>query len=245
MLFDTSQVCTNATGGGCQQQYVMRIDPHTGCNLGGNYQFNITLTCRSMACNVPTDAGSYSVRIYDTDVCGVGGIDVGLSTGALLPFSDAAGTTPSSTFLPNQKVYFAFTLSSDAVTIDSMVVEKITAAATSTSDVLYDLHPLTTAPGTSAEGAAASLALIPAITPASPGTDCTLWFSLQLVDAIPSFRVLPSAAATVTMTVIVDITYHGNQKRTMELSLRAVATPGSSQGLTDIYISDNDGMLTS
>jgi len=203
--------------------------------------FNITLDCRVEACGSTYTAGAYSVLIYDTDVCGVGGIDVGLSNGALLPFSDAAGSVPASNFVPNAQVYFAFTLESDAVTIDSMTVEQISATSSSGVDVLYDLNPVGSPPGVTSEGLAASLVITPAITPAAPGVPCTLWFSFQLVDAIPSFRVLPSAAATVTMSIIVDIAYHGNSKRVVQTFQASGDSLSSSQGQCDIYIAQNDG----
>jgi len=239
VFFDVTAGCTNVTNSVCTQQYVMSIAPNGGCNLGGNYVFNITLFCRVNACGGNYNSGSYSVLIFDTDICGVGGIDVELANGALLPYSDAAGTIPASSFNPNQWVYFAFTISSDDVTIDSLVVEQITAAdAAGDTDILYNLNAVGSAPGVTAEGTAASLAITPAITPASPGVDVTLWFQVQLVNSIPSFRVLPSTATAVTITIVVDVTYHGNTKRTVEMT----ASVTSSQGLADIYISDQTGV---
>lgn len=237
-LYDVNATCTSLVNTDCQQQYIMRINPHTGCNLGGNYVFNITLLCRSEACGATYKAGSYSVLIYNTDVCGVGGVDVGLANGQLIPFSDAAGTTPSSAFVPNNDVYFAFTLSSDQVTIDGITVRKISAATGSVEDVFYDLDAVGTNPGLSTKGIAAGLTVTPALTPAAPGVPATMWFHIKLVDSISSFRVLPDTAATVTMSVVVDLNYHGVGKRTVMLTFDAEATSTtSSQGLADIYIS--------
>jgi len=241
-LYDLTTECTNSTGSLCYQQYIMRINPNTGCNLGGNYVFNITLACRSNSCGSTYKAGSYSVLVYNTDVCGVGGVDVSLANGALVPFSDSTGSTPSSSFSPNQDVYFAFSVTSDAVTIDTIDVQKITASTGSVTDVLFDMAAVGTTPGTQVKGTAAGLTIVQAILPASPGTAATIWFHVKLVDSISSFRVLPNAAATVTISVIVDLTYHGNTKRTLEVrGALAADSSTSSQGLTDIYISEQTG----
>jgi len=239
-LYDVSSVCTNITGSICEQQYIMRISPNTGCNLGGNYVFNITLADRSAAWGGLLKAGAYSVLIYNTDVCGVGGVDVSLANGALIPFTDTTGNTPSSSFTPNQDVYFAFTVSSDAVTIDAVDVQKITASTGSQTDVLFDMAAVGLPAGIQASGAAAGLTFVPAVVPAAPGTPATLWFHVKLADSVTSFRVLPNAAATVTISIIVDLTYHGNTKR-YTLQANAPASSTSSQGLTDIYISEQGG----
>jgi hypothetical protein len=237
-LYDVNATCSSVANTNCQQQYIMRINPHTGCNLGGNYVFNITLLCRSEACGATYKAGSYSVLIYNTDVCGVGGVDVGLANGQLIPFSDSAGNTPASAFVPNDEVYFAFTLSSDQVTIDGITIRKIAASTGSVEDVFYDLDAVGTNTGLQTKGIAAGLTVTPALTPAAPGVQATLWFHLKLVDSISSFRVLPDTAATVTMTIVVDLQYHGVGKRSVTITREVEATSTtSSQGLADIYIS--------
>lgn len=237
-LYDANSTCPSVANTDCYQQYIMRINPHSGCNLGGNYVFNITLLCRSEACGATYKAGAYSVLIYNTDVCGVGGVDVGLANGQLIPFSDAAGNTPASAFVPNNDVYFAFTLSSDQVTIDGITVRKISASTGSVEDVFYDLDAVGAPPGLSTKGIAAGLTVTPALTPAAPGVQATLWFHLKLVDSISSFRVLPDTAATVTMTIVVDLQYHGVGKRSVEFTREVQASSTtSSQGLADIYIS--------
>jgi len=237
--FDVASQCTNDTNSQCAQQYIMQINPRTGCNLGGQYVFNISLICRAGSCLSTYNAGSYSVRVYDTDVCGVGGVDVELADGTLLPFADAAGENPTSAFLPNADVYFAFSISSDAVTIDDITVEQISAQSTNVVDVLYDTSPGPGLPtGMQVKGQAAGLTFTPAITPAAPGVEAVLWFHVQLVDAISSFRVLPSQAAVVSMSIIVTLDYHGNNKRTVEYTLTSngQASSTSSKGLADIYI---------
>lgn len=237
--FNQKAGCTNVTKSDCTQQYVMRITPNGGCNIGGNYVFNITLGCRTGSNGIDIcggasyTSGSYTVRIFDTDICGVGGVDVSLANGQLLPFSDREGNTPSSSFLPNAWTYFSFSIQSDAATIDQVSVDSITASTTAgVSDQLFD----GSAGGATVKGVAAGLAVVPAGVPVAPGTPATLWFQVQLVDAISSFRVLPSSAATVTMTIIVNVQYRGNSKRTIQ----AVASVTTSKGLTDIYISGGD-----
>jgi len=238
LFYDTSAVCTNVSKSSCLQQYVMSITPNGGCNLGGNYVFNITLFCRANACGGTLNSGSYSVLIYDTDICGAGGIDTSLANGALLPYSDAAGNTPASNFNPNQMVYFAFTVTSDDVTISAVTVETISVAdSAGDSDVLYNANVAGTTAYVTAEGSEASLSITPAITPAPAGTPVTLWFSLQLVDAIASFRVIESQATAVTVTIVVDLTFQGSSKRQVAVS----SSVTSSQGLADIYISDATG----
>jgi hypothetical protein len=236
--YDVSSGCTNDTNSLCTQQFIMQINPTTGCNLGGQYVFNISLICRALACLSTYNAGSYSVRVYDTDVCGVGGVDVELADGSLLPFADAAGQNPSSAFLPNSDVYFAFSISSDAVTIDDITVEQITATSTNVEDVLYDTSPGPGLPkGLQVKGQAAGLTITPAITPAAPGVEAVLWFHIQLVDAISSFRVLPSQAAVVSVSIIVTLDYHGNNKRSVQYTYtNGQAASTSSQGQADIYI---------
>eukprot|EP01126_Amoeba_proteus_P031811 TRINITY_DN31123_c0_g1_i1.p1 TRINITY_DN31123_c0_g1~~TRINITY_DN31123_c0_g1_i1.p1 ORF type:complete len:319 (+),score=13.87 TRINITY_DN31123_c0_g1_i1:80-958(+) len=240
--YNEAATCTSVTNSNCDQQFIIWINPGGVCDLAGTYQFNLTLTCRdsNVCINLPS-YGAYGILLDDDNICGSTVYDINLSEGSLTSYADQAGSTLQTSFVPNDWTYFQFAVNSPDVTIDTLTITQITAqqALLTTPDVLYDIN-LGGLNGVQPAGQLSSLTLLPAVVPAPPGVDATVEFKVQLVRAVASFQAPSGGSATVTFSVTCDLTYHGNQKRSVTAVFSTSTESAQSQGTTNIYVSNKN-----
>jgi hypothetical protein len=223
----------------CEQSWVMTIQTAAfagfadTCNIKGKFEFNTApLICRDYT-NTDACSGSpstnFTIIVGPTDLCDAHSKDIdasaGLSTG-IETYYDADLTVPQSIFQTGDMVYFKLSVVDPSSTIDQITFNTIrvyTTADSSIEDALY----ATLAPGDDvAQATTFNLDAQFNITQEfrspflRPGDEGDLNFNFRLLrkhlQVISALSTVSSDAMTqqITVEAVIDILYHGNQKRT-------------------------------
>jgi len=215
---------------------VATIDTGSVCNIQGKIDLTDTVLCRDLSiaddgqsgtsCNITGNSALFSVNIGRTSLCAEDPINTAAhQTYTLKTFFDREFKTPQDVFQTGDMIYFQFDITNPDTTIDEITFNQIKIQAgiwaSHVRDVVYSVAEPRGA-GTYTHDI--DFALINEVKqPVSPGQTATLQFGFRLLrsklDVVREYVTLGSdGPKSISAKVTVDLLYHGNQKRTVDLS---------------------------
>lgn len=232
---DSSLSCGIASRSTCAQRWLVTISSAGSCinNLKGSYNFVSGLVCRDNTtqgvaggCPAGTPTLPLSITVHTTQLCDSTPVDTSSGNSfSLTPYSDAARQISAVQFQTGDKVYWAFDIANPLVSIKAVTINTIlmSHSETGTPDILYSAD----AGGVTAIGSAVNLEIQGIAGAVIAGSHGTLTFNYDLfrsqlpntVGALTSNNL----EVQVATSIVVDIEYYGNTKRsvTMELAERS------------------------
>jgi exosome complex RNA-binding protein Csl4 len=252
-------VCNDVGGTDCEQAWVLVIntqpaDPADAvCNLAGKVEVNTyTLFCRDyqpiQACAGAPET-NFTIVIGTTDLCEHSSEEADASKGltySMETFLDAEMTTPQNVFQTGDFVYAKVIVSDPQATIDTVTFNFVTVkSADPASSVHTDVYALP-AHGSyasiKADGDAVGFNVTQEFTTPylAPGNTAELQFRFRLDrDDLDVIQHLSSADPSdmtqqVTIEAILDINYHGNQKRSISLT-NSNSVPAVAHSMITFY----------
>jgi len=227
----------------CIQYWDIVIDPTvTQCTLDGEYWFGFNYGCQaSFGTNCPLPLGSNTgiieFNLTSEYFCPQVIETVDLS-GTMNSYSDNTYTIPKFNFITNQTVYFLATVSSNAATITSTVVDTATIIFTNGSSFLLYSGGTDTAFGTQINCVVTNNAL-------SSETDTITFYLLDSLFAPIDFQ----NSETFTLEVTLTVTFFNTAKRSIETTTSqqySYQAPVSVSGAgTNPTVPSNSGTSTS
>ena len=137
--------CTTTPDEGCEQDFDVIITPSAVCDIDGDYDIAVGLTCRDGTPSACVTSSS-SIRIVEVDgeqICAVTVTDESDTVSAsLTTYSDVAFTTEESTFFLGSTVYLEVQVSSSGFALTSTTL--LSALVHDEFDVLPNAIPLDT-----------------------------------------------------------------------------------------------------
>jgi hypothetical protein len=217
--------CDSQQDSDCTQKWYVRINTGSNCDISGTYTFQDALWCRDVNssisyddCLASTQPVTYNLRIKKTDLCAPAqALDATQDlTAVLSSYVDPARQSAADTFQTGDIIYWDLVITNPQASIDEIEFYQIALDIGGPSDVLLDASNFTEV------GVATQLTISEITSVVFAGDSATLTFSYQyLRPALPNTvgtLDTDNLSVNVRTTVIVDIWYHGNQKRTIELS---------------------------
>jgi len=228
----------------CVQQWIATLDAVGVCNLQGEFGLTDRVICRDVSpsdieegqpgasCNVTGDGSGdptpalLSVQIGRTSICEGETIDTSEHMRySLKSYFDRNFHEAQDVFQTGDMIYFAFEVTNPAITIDEITFNQIIisggADATLVTDTLYWV-PEARSRGTNL-GSIDFDIFEEVRRPVPAGTPGRLTFGFRLLrtklQAVSSFLTEGSSdPQPLTIQIVADLLYHGNQKRSVQLS---------------------------
>eukprot|EP01112_Ceratiomyxa_fruticulosa_P012959 TRINITY_DN3615_c0_g4_i2.p1 TRINITY_DN3615_c0_g4~~TRINITY_DN3615_c0_g4_i2.p1 ORF type:complete len:1722 (-),score=439.31 TRINITY_DN3615_c0_g4_i2:330-5495(-) len=251
--FDQTATCTNNAPSDCVQQWIAEIDLDSDpsiCNIIGQFTFSdSTLMCRDSSFgNVTTCPGnsaatliSFGLQVGATNLCVDQGLTLDVDT-SLATFSDPNYSQSSLSFQTYDMVYLTATIVDAVGTIDSVTLNdlRIVDSLHSSQDVLYSLYG-----SANVNAAAAKFSVAEVTTSVSPNNPAVVYMNFQLGRSVfpNTVGLLGSSnifSQSLSIQVTVDILYHGNQKRTVQMNMESSKATPTSSILINVVQSERD-----
>jgi len=221
-------VVTQATGGDCtidgetdcDQDWALALSSGASCNIAGTIFFgSSSLECRDispLAVCPGNPFTNFTITIGTTDLCDHSSDEIDASKGltpTMTAFYDNAFTQVQTEFQTGDIVYFQITINDPTSTIDSLEFDDISVANSDGSNPvsLYSLSGIEFQTLEELNGTEYLAA----------GVDGILEFQFRLLrNIIPQLADLSAQDANIQLlvTATIDITYHGNSKRSVQAS---------------------------
>jgi len=231
--------CDGSQNSDCIQKWYARINVGENCDISGVYTFQDDLMCRDsgsaddvIACPDFATPVQFTMQIKETDLCNADVVSATEQlTTSLIPYSANYGKE-ATIFKTGDTVYWKLTVNNPQATISKIEFEQIMidngVTDASVADVLYNSGAVT------GKGTAALLQVAPVETIVPAGHDATLTFQYGYYQSA-----LPNTVGSVTggsdlslrTTVVINIWYHGNQKRTTMKIEKGVEKEGEELSL--------------
>lgn len=233
-------VCAQVQDSECTQNWILTINTEPTalpqvCNLKGAVSFNTgNLLCRDYDSVIlcPQDPNTnFTINIGKTDLCDSDAKETDASAGLtniLDSYFDAEHQIPQNVFQTGDIIYFRVIVKDPVSTIDEITFNEVNVfkADLSDSDLLYKVqNPKDTYDDVDTIKATSVLFNIthevrqPEHALVSPNTEGVLAFSFKLSRNLQTLSTLSAAtndgAQQLTVSVTIDLFYHGNQKRTI------------------------------
>jgi hypothetical protein len=253
-------VCDFQQDTDCTQSWLLTIDTNIAenqvCNLFGTVSFSTQqLLCRDLPPSggvaplcpgTPTPQTNFTINIGTTDLCD-DAPDVDASAGlsyVLEPFYDPDWNVPQNVFQTGDMIFFEVIVNDPVGTIDQVTFNTIqlNGPATKKRDPPSDtLYYTATAGDIGSSFANVDFNITREkrsddshVTP--PGRDVILAFQFRLNREYLTtvYGLSPDNSKLITVEVIIDIWYHGNQRRTVVLAGAQPATTHSSITFYDL-----------
>lgn len=239
--------CENVARTTCTQKWRATIESAGACidNIQGTYSFKEPLLCRDnttngMAGGCPsgTSAVSLSINIRNTQLCTITPVDTSNANSFVLsPYSDATHTLSSTQFQTGDKIYWTFQIVNPLVSIKSVSFNSIQLTLQSgATDILYSSDN----GGSTTIGNAVNLQLQGISGFIAAGSTGTLSFSYdlfrgQLPNTLGSLH-SENLEIQVATSVVVDIQYYGNTKRSIAMELSNMDTTSAGHDTKAIRV---------
>jgi len=179
----------------CVQTWLATVTRNDGlCTLSGDLNFNYTLICSDSSCS-PSDT-YFTLSMAAVTLCDDSSDDVDATKElqkSLILYSDMELQNPQSQFSVGDLVFASVDFTNSEATIDSITLSAITLSSSSGSDDL-----LTTGVATLVESTTSSLVVN---------------FTLNRATLTSLSDLTTDESAAVTLSITVDVEYHGNSKR--------------------------------
>lgn len=256
-------VCNQVQDSECTQHWILTVntEPQPNvldqvCNLKGSVTFNTGhLLCRDFDSVIGCPGNpntNFSINIGKTDLCDKDAKEADASAGlshVLESYFDSEHQIPQNVFQTGDLIFFRVVVKDPVSTIDEITFNGITVtkADLTSPDTLYQVQNpkdtfdnVNTVKLTSVGFNVTQEVRQPEHDLVSPNTEAVLAFQFKLSRALQSLSALSSTvndgAQQLTVSVTIDLFYHGNQKRTI---VARSALPSVSQ--TQISFFDIEG----
>jgi hypothetical protein len=255
-----SAVCDGTQDSDCVQTWILTIntkpqqDVGQVCNLKGFLEFTTgNLLCRDFANTIvcPQDPNTnFTISIGQTDLCDNGteaDASAGL-TNTLESYFDEGYSVPQNIFQTGDMIFFKVIVKDPEATIDEITFNQVLLRNNVPpyhDDLLYKVEtPKDLYTDTSTHKLTAVLFNITQeirqpTDIISPGSEAVLQFSFKLSRSLVALNTLSSAdpeaqAQQLTVEVLIDLWYHGNQKKSI-IATSAGALPSTSHAQISFY----------
>lgn len=212
----TPDNCEQSSGSICVQQFVVTINSTSeSCDdIAEEYTLQTELICADIDTCTPV-AGPEIVLSIDTPDCTPTLVNsTQFATNALISFSDSTFTSPASDFETGDLSHWAFAVIDPSVSIDAVTLSSVKLSSVA-DDTIYDVVYSASAPPSDNKLQNVVNTKPGVVFP--PGNAAVVSFSLPLNRGVLS-NTLGSlapgdAAEALSLEVVADITYHGNQRK--------------------------------
>lgn len=239
--------CNTKQDSTCVQKFLVRINVGDNCDIAGVYTFRDTLYCRDVSstdvaalCDVHTDPVEFTIRVKSTDLCDSEALDASKDMKTSLDaFFDQEFATRTSEFQTGDMIFWKLTIVNPQSSIDKVELNSVSLASSGPADVLLEEKEVT------AVGVAVGFNYTNALQVVYSGDKVEVTFSHRYLRSalINTINVLSNGVSSVDVetTVVIDIYYHGNQKRaTMDIS-SAPTQSTQSRSIRVVENYDNNG----
>jgi len=216
----------------CSQEWQASISTDGYCDISSDYSFSDSLLCRDVISGQPFGAcisnppATYVITIEPTDLCAPPADDVSSQTSyTLIPYTDPTHTTEAFTYTSGDVIYWVLSISDPLSTLNSITFNSIqmqlyngqTGTVTGSPDVLLSNGAETPL------GEEINLNPMNSVAVTNIGSTAILTFQVQLVraDLVNTVGQLSQSSTqlAVLTTVVADINYQGNSKRSVMMGL--------------------------
>lgn len=243
---DASLACSNKPRSTCTQKFTARISSSGECisNLKGAYSFTAPLICRDTAgapaeCPTGLSTADFKLNVQKTDLCDGNAVDASAENSfRLSSFSDAAHSISAEQYQTGDTVYWSVEAKNKFTSIKSLTINTIKiglVGAEGVEDILY-----TKTDGVSSRGTAVHLTKQELEGSIPAGQSGFISFQYDLLRAqLPSTLGTLQASNTqvqLSTSIIVDIEYYGNTKRSIEMDLSEMQVASAAHDIKAIRV---------
>jgi hypothetical protein len=258
-------ICSQVADTECTQHWILTVDTQPNslpqvCDLKGGVTFNTgNLLCRDYdsVIGCPQNPNvNFTINIGKTDLCDKDAKNADASAGlsnVLETYFDAEHEVAQNVFQTGDMIYFRVVVSDPVATIDEITFNTVTVTKPDMTglDTLYQVQnpkdsysDSTTIKMSSVGFNVTQEVRQPEHGLVSPNSEAVLAFQFKLSRSLQALQSLSSSvndgAQQLTVSVVIDLFYHGNQKRTI---IARSALPSVSQ--TQISFFDIEGDVES